>query len=124
MEKLLDKMDVSQTHHSTKELIRVLGNRKEVKVSELHQLMKGYDLTSFDLEEEIMHHFFEGDKLSLSRLESVMRGLGMAPLNSKDREILIECFDFNRDKAVTKEDLYALMEVLREYNSPHKSPVD
>ena len=65
--------------------MRVLGNRKEVKVGELHQLMKGFSLTSFDIEAEMMKHFFDGDRLSLSKLDSAMRGLGMPALNAKDK---------------------------------------
>lgn len=89
VEKLCERMEVSESHHSTRELMRVLGNRKEVKIAELHQMMRGFNLTSFDIEAEMMRHFFEGDRLSLSKLEGVMRGLGMPVLNSKDKEILI-----------------------------------
>ena len=76
-----------------------------MKIGELHQLMKNFELTTFDIEEEMIKYFFEGDNLSLQKIDSVMQSLGMPSLNSKDKEILIECFDYDRNKAVTKSDL-------------------
>jgi hypothetical protein len=60
-----------------------------MKIGELHQLMKNFELTTFDIEEEMIKYFFEGDNLSLQKIDSVMHGLGMPSLNSKDKEILI-----------------------------------
>ena len=51
--------------------------------------MKNFELTTFDIEEEMIKYFFEGDNLSLQKVDSVMHGLGMPSLNSKDKEILI-----------------------------------
>jgi hypothetical protein len=56
----------------------------------------------------MVRYFFEGGALSLGKLESVMVGLGMAPLNSKDREILVECFDYDRNRQITRADLQQL----------------
>lgn len=53
--------------------------------------------------------FFEGGCFSLQKMDSVMHGLGLAPLNKKDREILIECFDYDRNKVITKSDLSQMM---------------
>ncbi len=76
-----------------------------MKIAELHQLMKNFQLTTFDIEEEMIKYFFEGDNLSMQKIDSVMHSLGMASLNAKDKEILVECFDYDRNKAVTKSDL-------------------
>ena len=58
-----------------------------MKIGELHQLMKNFELTTFDIEEEMIKYFFEGDNLSLQKIDSVMHGLGMPSLNSKDKEM-------------------------------------
>lgn len=60
-----------------------------MKIAELHQLLKNFELTSFNIEEEMVKYFFEGENLSLQKIDSVMHGLGMPSLNSKDKEILI-----------------------------------
>lgn len=38
-----------------------------------------------------------------------MAGLGMPQLNAKDREILIECFDYDRNRQITRSDLSQMM---------------
>jgi hypothetical protein len=55
-------------------------------------------------------HFFDGSTFSMQKMDSVMVAMGMAPLNSKDREILLECFDYDRNKVITKSDLSQMME--------------
>ena len=42
-------------------------------------------------------------------MDSVMGGLGMPQLNAKDREILIECFDYDRNRQITRSDLAQMM---------------
>lgn len=104
VERLCEKVAQSEGANSAKELQRLLG-KKEMKVTELHQVLRSFELAEFDLEEELARHFFEGGALSLAKLDAVMGGLGMGLLNAKDREILIECFDYDRNKAVTKSDI-------------------
>jgi hypothetical protein len=36
--------------------------------------------------------------------------LGINKLNKKDKEILFECFDYNKDNSITKKDLEELMD--------------
>jgi hypothetical protein len=104
VEKLCEKVAQSEGASSAKELQRLLG-KKEMKVAELHQVLRNFELTEFDLEEEMARHFFEGGALSMQKLDAVMGGLGMGQLNAKDREILIECFDYDRNKTITKNDI-------------------
>ena len=66
-------------------MARLLGNRKEMKITEIHQLLKNFELDSFDIEEELVNYFFEDDCFSLKKLDEVMRNLGMNVLNAKDR---------------------------------------
>ena len=91
----------------------MLGGKKEMKITELQQLLKSYQLHEFDLEEEITHMLFEGDSLSLKKLDSVMTSLPMPTLTPKDRELLVECFDFDRDGSINQEDLFQLMNLCK-----------
>lgn len=45
----------------------------------------------------------------MQKLESVMAGLGFNSLNNKDKQILIECFDYDRNKSITRSDIEAMM---------------
>lgn len=56
-----------------------------------------------------MRHFFENGTFSMQKLDGVMSGLGMGLLNAKDREILIECFDYDRNKTITRSDIGQMM---------------
>lgn len=56
-----------------------------------------------------MRHFFDNGAFSMQKLDAVMGGLGMGLLNAKDREILIECFDYDRNKIVTRSDIAQMM---------------
>jgi len=38
-----------------------------------------------------------------------MISLGLNPLNAKDKEILIECFDYDRNKVVTRSDIQTMV---------------
>jgi hypothetical protein len=49
VEKLCERVGQSEGGSSAKELQRLLG-RKEMKVSELHQVLKSFELTEFDIE--------------------------------------------------------------------------
>jgi hypothetical protein len=109
LEKFCDKIALTEGQYNIKELMRILGNRKEMKVGELHQLLKGFELTDFDLEEEIVKYFFEGSSFSLNKMEGVMVSLGLNPLNAKDKEILIECFDYDRNKVVNRGDIHRMV---------------
>lgn len=57
VDKLCEKVGQSEGASYGKELQRLIG-RKEMKVSELHQLLKNFELAEFDLEEEMVRHFF------------------------------------------------------------------
>lgn len=46
------------------------------------------------------HLLFTGDTLSLNKIDELMRSLGQPPLSAKDKEILIECFDYDGDGSV------------------------
>ena len=48
IEKLCEKVAVSEGVNSAKELQRLLG-KKEMKVAELHQVLKNFELTEFDV---------------------------------------------------------------------------
>ena len=50
----------------------------------------------------------------MQKLDTVMGGLGMGLLNAKDREILIECFDYDRNKVITKSDISQMMNRCKE----------
>lgn len=56
-----------------------------------------------------MRHFFEGSSFSLQKMENVMVGLGLNPLNAKDKQILIECFDYDRNKVVSRGDIQTMV---------------
>jgi hypothetical protein len=43
---------------------------------------------------------FTGDTLSVNKIDELMRSLGQSPLSAKDKEILIECFDYDGDGTV------------------------
>lgn len=62
-----------------------MGNKKEMKVTDLHQMLKNYQLIDFDLEEEMTHLLFSGNTLNLSKIDEVMKSLGQAPLTPKDK---------------------------------------
>lgn len=113
VEKLCEKVAQSEGANSAKELQRLLG-RKEMKVSELHQVLKSFELTEFDIEEEMVKHFFDGGAFSMQKLDGVMAGLGMGLLNTKDREILIDCFDYDRNKSITRNDIAQMMSRCKE----------
>lgn len=51
--------------------------------------------------------------MSLKKLEGVMTSLAMPALTPKDRELLIECFDFDRDGSISSEDLVQLMSLCK-----------
>jgi hypothetical protein len=57
----------------------------------------------------MVRHFFDNGSFSMQKLDGVMSGLGMGLLNAKDREILIECFDYDRNKVVTRSDIAQMM---------------
>jgi hypothetical protein len=38
--------------------------------------------------------------LSVNKIDELMKSLGQPPLSAKDKEILIECFDYDGDGAV------------------------
>lgn len=57
----------------------------------------------------MVRHFFENGAFSMQKLDGVMSGLGMGPLNAKDKEILVECFDYDRNKVVTRNDISQMM---------------
>ena len=78
-------MDLSNNHQNNKDLIRILGNKKEIKINEFYQMLKGFNLTSFDLEEQMMKHFFEGNAFSINKLDTIMKNLGLPVLNTKDK---------------------------------------
>ena len=47
----------------------------------------------------------------MKKVDELMTSLNMPVLNAKDREILIECFDIDRDGSITREDLGKIMEL-------------
>ena len=49
--------------------------------------------------------------MSLKKLDELMINLNMPVLNARDREILVECFDFDRGGGVGRDDLSTLMEM-------------
>lgn len=40
-----------------------------------------------------------------------MQNLGMNTLNAKDREILIECFDYDKNKQISRRDIAEMMDI-------------
>ena len=68
-------------------------------------MLKGYDLHEFDLEEEVLRHYFYEGKFSIKKLDKVMGELGYNELNKKDKEIMVECFDYDRDELIGGEDI-------------------
>ena len=109
VEKLCEKITAQDSKHAYKDLYKVLGNKKEIKVTDLHQLLKNYQLTDFDLQEEITHFLFSGNTLSLNKIDEVLKSLDQAPLTPKDKEILIECFDYDGDGSVSLEDIEKML---------------
>jgi hypothetical protein len=59
-------------------------------------------------------HFFECGAFSMQKLDGVMTGLGMGLLNAKDKEILVECFDYDRNKSITRNDISQMMNRCKE----------
>lgn len=59
-----------------------------------------------------MKHFFDDNKFSLKKLDKVMGDLGLNELNRKDKEIMVECFDYDRDNQITEGDLKTMMKVV------------
>lgn len=51
VDKLCEKITANDTRCSYKDLYKVLGGKKEMKVADMHQLLKNYQLTEFDLQE-------------------------------------------------------------------------
>lgn len=49
IEKLCEKVTANEPHANPKDLLKVLGGKKEMKVSELQQILKSYQLNEFDL---------------------------------------------------------------------------
>lgn len=50
VDKLCEKITANDQKYSNKDLFKVLGGKKEMKVTDLHQLLKNYQLTEFDLQ--------------------------------------------------------------------------
>lgn len=50
----------------------------------------------------------------MQKLDTIMTGLGMGLLNTKDREIMIECFDYDRNKTITRSDVSQMMSRCKE----------
>ena len=48
-----------------------------------------------------MKHFFDDGSFSIKKLDKVMGELGYNQLNRKDKEIMVECFDYDRDNHIT-----------------------
>jgi hypothetical protein len=59
-----------------------------------------------------MKHFFNDNKFSVKKLDRVMSELGLNGLNRKDKEIMVECFDYDRDNHITEGDLNTMMKVV------------
>ena len=49
IDKLCEKITVNDPKYHSKDLFKVLGGKKEMKVTDFHQLLKNYQLTEFDL---------------------------------------------------------------------------
>lgn len=54
----------------------IFGPQKYIKVSQLANMLKKFNLQSFDLKAEMSHHFFENKKLSMQKLDKTMKTLG------------------------------------------------
>lgn len=63
------------------------------------------------------HHFFENKKMSMQKLDKTMKTLGYQELNKKNKEMLIDCFDFNSNKAVDFQDLNTLIQLKQKKNT-------
>jgi hypothetical protein len=50
VDKLCEKITANDPKYSHKDLFKVLGGKKEMKITDLHQLLKNYQLTEFDLQ--------------------------------------------------------------------------
>jgi hypothetical protein len=45
VDKLCEKITTNDSKYSSKDLFKVLGGKKEMKLTDLHQLLKNYQLT-------------------------------------------------------------------------------
>ena len=75
-------------------------------------MLKSYDLHEFDIEEEVRRHFFDEGKFSIKKLDKVMGEVGYNELNKKDKEIMVECFDYDRDGLIRGEDISGMVKVV------------
>lgn len=80
-------------------------------------ILKSLDLQSFNLKQEVMQMCFENKKWKYSKVDKSMKEMGYQELNQKNKEIVIDCFDFNGDSAIDENDLDYLVEMIREYRS-------
>lgn len=95
----------------------IFGTQKFIKISEMSAILKSLDLQSFNLKQEVMQMCFENKKWKYSKVDKSMKEMGYQELNQKNKEIVIDCFDFNGDSAIDENDLDYLVEMIREYRS-------
>ncbi len=112
LDKLTEAIYSSGPHFNTKDFAKLFNNKKLLRTEDIYQLLKGYDLHEFDLEEEVRRHYFEEGKFSIKKLDKVMGELGHNELNKKDKEIMVECFDYDRDGLIRGEDISAMVKVV------------
>ena len=74
-------------------------------------------MQSFDLKHEIMHMCFENKKWNYAKFDKNMKEIGYQELNQKNKEIVVDCFDFNGNSVIDEKDMDYLVDMIREYRS-------
>lgn len=80
-----------------------------MKISDLTNILKDLSLDSFDLKSELKNLCFEDKKFKFQKYDKLMKELGYNILNTKNKEIATDCFDFNMNKTIDESDIDTLI---------------
>jgi Ca2+-binding EF-hand superfamily protein len=103
---LKKRLPIINPNFPLSEISTLTNGKNEIKSQELYDLLKENDLGDYDPVAEafkILDNKNKGE-VELERIVELFSVLGLGNIDRKDKEILMECLDIDKDGKITYED--------------------
>lgn len=109
VEQLSERIRRIDPHADLDELQNLFEGRRDITSEELYHLFSNGK--QLDPMQQAYAIFDEDGYLSEARLRKLMAEMGFEPLRPKDMDIMMECFDNDGDRRVSRKDFEAVLEL-------------